>query len=347
MPFINDMLAERASTAQATATPSRFLFEPEVVMARLRERVVGQDGALDCIATALRVVKADIGEPRRPRYVALLLGPTGVGKTETVRLLAEAIHGDADNFCRIDMNTLAQDHYSAALTGAPPGYVGSREGTTLFDEERIQGSFSRPGVVLFDEVEKASQEVLRALLGVFDNGRLTLTSGARTLDFRNSLIFMTSNLGAEAVQRYEHSCRSGWRRFWPTGDSRRAAQARRLTERALERRFDPEFINRIDRIVFYRALGEDQSRALVERELDKLNQRLRQRGCELVLDAGSYELLQRCGWDRRFGARAMARAFRHEVEAGLADVLAGLPASSAGHRIGAYVVGKTLQFRLL
>ena len=347
MPFINDMLAERKPPATTAVTPARFLFDPDAAMARLRANIVGQDAALECIATALRVVKADIGEPRRPRYVALLMGPTGVGKTETVRLLAETIHGNADHLCRIDMNTLSQDHYSAALTGAPPGYVGSREGTTLFDEEKIRGSFSRPGIVLFDEVEKASQEVLRALLGVFDNGRLTLTSGAKTLDFRNSLVFMTSNLGADAIQRYERSRRHGWRRYWPTSEADRNRQHQRLLERALEKRFDPEFINRIDRVVHYHTLGQDQSRALVDRELEKLNQRLRARGCVLELDDDSYALLQRCGWDHRFGARAMARAFRHEVEAGLADCLIALPPTSAGHRIGATVSDNHLQFRIL
>src|SRR5690606_32324507 len=125
---------------------------------------------------------------------SLLLGPTGVGKTEVVRLIAEAIHGQPDAFCRIDMNTLAQEHYAAALTGAPPGYVGSKEGTTLFDAEAIAGTFSRPGIVLFDELEKASTEVLRSLLNVLDSGRLTLSGGGRTLDFRNCLIFMTSNV---------------------------------------------------------------------------------------------------------------------------------------------------------
>ena len=347
MPFVNDMLAERAAQAPPITTPSRFLFEPDAVMTRLRANIVGQHTALDCIANALRVVKADIGEPRRPRYVALLLGPTGVGKTETVRLLAEVIHGNADHLCRIDMNTLSQDHYSAALTGAPPGYVGSREGTTLFDEEKIRGSFSRPGIVLFDEVEKASQEVLRALLGVFDNGRLTLTSGAKTLDFRNSLVFMTSNLGADAIQRYEHSRRHGWRRYRPTSEADRNRHYQRLLDGAVEKHFDPEFINRIDRIVHYRALDRDQSRALVDRELEKLNQRLRARGCVLELNDDSYVLLQRCGWDHRFGARAMARAFRHEVEAGLADCLIALPPAFTEHRIGATVRDNKLQFRIL
>src|SRR5690606_18162368 len=228
MPFINDMLADintKEATAPSVQSPlaavtaaspaSRFLFDPDTVMARLKSRIVGQDSALDSIESILRILKADIGDPRRPLAVTLLMGPTGVGKTEVVRVLAEAIHGQSDAFCRIDMNTLAQDHYAAAITGAPPGYVGSKEGNSLFDLEKAQGSYSRPGIVLFDEIEKAGTEVLRALLNVIDTGQLRLTSGTKTIDFRNSLIFMTSNLGAREIQRYEQSFTRGWRRFLP------------------------------------------------------------------------------------------------------------------------------------
>ena len=180
----------------------RFTFEPAQVMALLRSRIVGQDAALAQMEGLLKVVKADIGERERPLSVNLFMGPTGVGKTEIVRLLAQALHGRADGFCRIDMHTLAQEHYAAALTGAPPGYVGSKEGISLFNSELIQGSYSRPGIVLFDELEKASQEVVRSLLGILENGQLTLAGGARTLDFRNSLIFMTSNIGAQQARRH-------------------------------------------------------------------------------------------------------------------------------------------------
>ncbi|MGE8542323.1 MAG: AAA family ATPase, partial [Acinetobacter sp.] len=144
----------------------RFHFEPAAVMQALKQRIIGQDAALNEIEKMLHVVKADFSSPERPLSVTLMLGPTGVGKTETVRLIAEAIYGRADAFCRIDMNTLAQEHYAAAITGAPPGYVGSKEGHSLFDETAIAGSHTRPGIVLFDELEKASIEVLRGLMNV-------------------------------------------------------------------------------------------------------------------------------------------------------------------------------------
>lgn len=180
----------------------RFHFEPQTVMQLLRERIIGQDAALNEIEKMLHVVKADFSSPERPLSVTLMLGPTGVGKTETVRLIAEAIYGRSDAFCRIDMNTLAQEHYATALTGAPPGYVGSKEGHSLFDETAIAGSHTRPGIMLFDELEKASTEVIRGLMNVLDTGRLTLTAGTKTIDFRNCMIFMTSNVGAQAAQQY-------------------------------------------------------------------------------------------------------------------------------------------------
>lgn len=332
MPFINDMLAEtgqgqaETDVVAARETPanrtSRFRFEPADVMRTLRARIVGQDRALTAVESTLKVVKADIGDPRRPLYVALLLGPTGVGKTELVRVLAEAIHGQADAFCRIDMNTLAQEHYAAALTGAPPGYVGSKEGTTLLDPESISGTFAAPGLMLFDEIEKADGKVSRALLNVFDNGQLTLTSGAKTVDFRNTLIFMTSNLGARELQRYEASLRRGWRRLLPISAARRRRRMHRSVDTALDDTFDPEFINRIDAIIRFDWIEQGELDALIDIELAKLNARLARIGRRAELDTGARALLRETGFDRRYGARAMGRAFRHHVEVALAEALA-------------------------
>ncbi|HEV8078520.1 MAG TPA: AAA family ATPase, partial [Marinobacter sp.] len=202
MPFINERLEanresiEKSRAVSGPARASRFRFEPDAVMSRLRGNIVGQEDALKAMESMLVRVKADIGDENRPLAVHLFLGPTGVGKTETVRLIAEAIHGNRDGLCRIDMNPLAQEHYAAALTGAPPGYVGSKEGHSLFDLDKVQGSFSKPGIVLFDEIEKASKEVVRTLLNALDTGRLMFPSGNREIDFRNTLIFMTSNAGA-------------------------------------------------------------------------------------------------------------------------------------------------------
>jgi len=333
MPFVNDMLADTQQSSDVSKTAvsgqaggnrsSRFSFEPVEVMALLRSRIVGQDRALKAVESALKIVKADISDPRRPLYIALLLGPTGVGKTELVRALSEAIHGSSDRLCRIDMNTLSQEHYAAALTGAPPGYVGSKEGTTLLDAERIAGSFGTPGIVLFDEIEKASPEVCRALLNVFDNGRLVLTSGVRTIDFRNTLIFMTGNLGAREIQRYQASHQRGWRRLAPISGAARRRGLHRIVDRALEQAFDPEFVNRIDNVTRFDWIERDMLDALITIELSRLNERLARIGLRAELDKSSRDLLKNTGFDRRYGARAMGRAFRQHVELALAEALTG------------------------
>ena len=218
--------------------------------------------------------------------------------------------------CRIDMNTFAQEHYAASLTGAPPGYVGSKEGTTLFDKSAIEGSFGTPGIVLFDELEKASEPVVRALMNIFDNGQLRLSSGTATLDFRNSLIFMTSNIGAQALWEYQRRQRQRWRRWLPQRwQLEREAQ---LVEQALEKQFSPEFLNRIDHRVSFQRLGGDQVGHLVDLALDRLNQRLARHQLQLMLDRLLRSWLGEQGFDRRYGARSMARAFRHHVEPAVA-----------------------------
>ena len=152
------------------------------------------------------------------------------------------------------MNTLAQEHYAASLTGAPPGYVGSKEGYTLFDGDKIEGTYSRPGMVLFDELEKANDVVLRALLNVCDSGMMQLSAGNKSISFRNAMIFMTSNVGVRELAAYRHKFRRGWRRLLKLKPSAIAEQ--NILQKGLESRFDPEFINRIDRVVYYSELSD-------------------------------------------------------------------------------------------
>lgn len=322
MPFVNDLIEHNRGQLTREGQgplPSRFLFEPAAVMALLRARILGQARVLDEVEALLKVVKADIGDPERPLGVSLFLGPTGVGKTEIVRLLAQAIHGRADALCRIDMNTLAQEHYAAALAGAPPGYVGSKEGTTLFDAEAIAGSYGRPGIVLFDELEKADRQVIRTLLNVLDSGQLVLSAGSKRLDFRNSLIFMTSNLGARAVQQQHARFARGWRRWLKL-----SADPGAILEEALHGHFDPEFLNRIERILAFEHIDQDWLPGLLAIELDKLNQRLGRRGKSLELHDSGRAFLTR-GHDVRFGARDLVRRLRRLLEPAVADCLLAQP----------------------
>lgn len=322
MPFINERLEanretiEKNRAASGPVRVSRFRFEPDVVTSRLRENIVGQDEALTAMESMLVRVKADIGEENRPLAVHLFLGPTGVGKTETVRLIAEAINGNRDGLCRIDMNTLAQEHYAAALTGAPPGYVGSKEGHSLFDLDKVQGSFSKPGIVLFDEIEKASKEVVRTLLNVLDTGRLVFPSGNREIDFRNTLIFMTSNAGALDAGEHEQRYQKGWRRWLGLSP----CDSESVRDVALRRHFDPEFLNRIDQILTFNSLTDNWLEALLDIELAGLNRRLGKKQAELSLSTKLRVELCR-GYDARYGAREMFRAFRQRLEPAVAKAL--------------------------
>lgn len=336
MPFINERIAENKALlveqkaqqaavegALNPARASRFRFDPDQVMALLNQRIVGQPEVLAAMDDMLHTVKADIGAEYRPLSVSLFLGPTGVGKTETVRIITEAIHGSPDKLCRIDMNTLAQEHYAAALTGAPPGYVGSKEGQTLFNVEAIQGSYSKPGIVLFDELEKASTEVIRSLLNVLDSGRLVLSSGAKTIDFRNTMIFMTSNLGAKEVADYRASYQQGWRKWLGL----KADNEDAVLDKALHKKFDPEFINRIDRILPFQRLNDEWLDGLLDIELAKLQYRVAKKGVSIELTQALRKQLCR-HHDSRFGARDLARRLSTDLQPHLARALLKHPASN-------------------
>lgn len=321
MPYANDRIAANLDRLAERPVKSglrqtRFTFDPDQVLQGLQNRILGQQDALRKMGGLLHTVRADICPEHRPLGVCLLMGPTGVGKTETVRVLAELLLGSSDALCRIDMNTLGQEHYASALTGAPPGYVGSKEGHTLFDAEKIQGSYSRPGIVLFDELEKASSEVIRTLLNVLDFGLLTLPAGNRKIDFRNSLIFLTSNLGAAELADYQSRFQRGWRKLLQPSQ---VAESR-IIEQALNKRFDPEFINRIDHILHYQHLPDSESQQLLDLELKQLNRRLARQQASLTLTPSARDYLCR-NYDPRYGARDLARRVRHELSPLVASAL--------------------------
>lgn len=338
MPFLTDKIqstqreerAKRALEAENCApvntkeagkavglSKARFKLDLHSIEDGLRDQIIGQDNAIDVLMQHLKAICVDIGDARKPLASILFTGPTGVGKTEIVRLLARGMYGDAEAVCRIDMNTLAQEHYSAALTGAPPGYVGSKEGTTILDQEKIEGSRNLPGIVLFDELEKASNEVVMALLNVLDNGLLTVASGEKTISFRNAIIFMTSNLGAEQL----NELRSRKSKLLDTFRRSKVGEDKRVMMECLLERFPPEFINRIDCIETFNSIGGNQISEILAVEVEKLNARLVKHNYRLELEPDVVEFLSKQGFDERFGARELRRTIRKHLEFPLADFL--------------------------
>ncbi|SFO21329.1 C-terminal, D2-small domain-containing protein, of ClpB protein [Roseovarius lutimaris] len=328
---------------------SRFSFDMAVVERELRSSIIGQDSAIDEVLDILKVVRADIGDPRKPLASLLFCGPTGVGKTETVRTVARALYGDADAMCRIDMNTLAQEHYAASFTGAPPGYVGSKEGTTILDQEKIEGTRNLPGIVLFDELEKASNEVVLALLNVFDNGLLTVASGERTYSFRNAIIFMSSNLGARELMALDDK-RGGLLSKLTGKVKDRRTRAHDIVMKCLLERFPPEFVNRIDHVDTFNWIDRDTIPSLVDVELERLNRRLRRHGVVVTINHAVRDLLSETGYDKRFGARGLRRAMRRHLEFPLATFLLepsekdGYPDATGPVRLAADRIGDRIVF---
>jgi ATP-dependent Clp protease ATP-binding subunit ClpC len=273
---------------------------------QLHERIVGQDEAVEAIAEAVRRSRAGLGDPNRPTGSFLFLGPTGVGKTELARALAEILFGSEDLMIRFDMSEFQERHTVSRLVGAPPGYVGYEEAGQLTDAVR-----RRPYcVLLLDEIEKAHPDVFNILLQILDDGRLTDSKG-RTVDFKHSVVIMTSNLGADRIREYASS-----------GGSFEGLKEELME--LLSRSFRPEFINRIDDIVVFRSLSEAQLLDVTGLLLDRLSRRLRAQGIEVTFTEDAVNLLANEGYDPEFGARPLRRTIQRLVENELSRmVLAG------------------------
>ncbi|HZT05386.1 MAG TPA: ATP-dependent chaperone ClpB [Steroidobacteraceae bacterium] len=266
----------------------------------LGRRVVGQDEALKIVSNAIRRSRAGLADPRRPNGSFLFLGPTGVGKTELCKALAEFLFDTEDALVRIDMSEFMERHSVARLIGAPPGYVGYEEGGYLTEAIR-----RRPyAVILLDEIEKAHPDVFNVLLQVLDDGRLTDGQG-RTVDFRNTVIIMTSNLGSQVIQEY-------------AGEKNYTRMKSAVME-IVQQSFRPEFINRIDDIVVFHPLGAGQIRAIVDIQLVYLRKRLQERNMDLTLDDSARDLLGEAGFDPVYGARPLKRAIQQQIENPLAQ----------------------------
>ncbi len=267
---------------------------------RLSQRVIGQQEALEAVANAVRRARAGLQDPNRPVGSFIFLGPTGVGKTETARALAEFLFDDERAMVRLDMSEYMEKHAVARMIGAPPGYIGYEEGGQLTEAVR-----RRPySVILFDEIEKAHPDVFNVLLQILDDGRLTDSKG-RTVDFKNTVLIMTSNLGSREIQEAE-------------GDEK---QIREGVLQELRLHFKPEFLNRVDDIVIFHQLTREQIGEIIEVQLERLRLTLKERDITLVLEDSAKRLLAREGYDPMYGARPLKRAIQTMIQNPLASKL--------------------------
>ena len=291
--------------AKWTGVPVAKMLEGEMqklvtMEERLRLRVIGQDEALTAVANAVRRARAGLQDPNRPVGSFIFLGPTGVGKTETARALAEFLFDDERSMIRLDMSEYMEKHAVARMIGAPPGYIGYEEGGQLTEAVR-----RRPySVVLFDEIEKAHPDVFNVLLQILDDGRLTDSKG-RTVDFKNTVLIMTSNLGSREIQA--------------AGDDER--QVREAVLEELRGHFKPEFLNRIDDAVIFHQLSRAEIVQIIEVQLERLRHMLAERNITLALDDSARELLAREGYDPMYGARPLKRAIQTLLQNPLASKL--------------------------
>ena len=323
-----------AVVSRWTGVPVSKLLEGEMkkllaLEDELHQRVIGQEEAVLAVAEAVLRARSGLKDPRKPIGSFLFLGPTGVGKTELARALAEFMFDDERAMIRIDMSEYQEKHSVSRLIGAPPGYVGYDEGGQLTEAVR-----RRPyAVVLFDEIEKAHPDVFNALLQLLDDGRLTDGQG-RTVDFKNVIVILTSNIGSHRILEYRGAFEG--------------EEYRRMKEAVLEELkggFRPEFLNRLDEIIVFHALSEQHLEKIVEIQLSGLRSRLEERHMSLELSPEARQLLVRGSYDAAYGARPLKRAITREIETPLAKrIIGGQVRDGQAIRVGVDAAGNGLTF---
>ena len=296
--------------AGITSSESKQLLQME---ASLRRRVVGQEEAVHAVSNAIRRSRVGLGDPNRPIGSFLFLGPTGVGKTELCRALAEALFGDEKALIRVDMSEYMERHSVSRLIGAPPGYVGYDEGGQLTEAVRRKPY----SVVLFDEIEKAHEDVFNLLLQVMEDGQLTDSLG-RKVNFRNAVVVMTSNVGAKAITDSRRSL--GFTQQTSEGAGRTDAEIRSMVMSDLKKTFRPEFLNRVDDIIVFHKLTRANIRQIAQKLLDTVNTRMERAGVELQVPDAALDALSATGYDPVYGARPLRRA----IQSTIADQAAGM-----------------------
>ncbi|WP_428965535.1 ATP-dependent Clp protease ATP-binding subunit [Micromonospora fluostatini] len=304
--------------SRATGIPVAQLTEEERdrllrLEGHLHEKVVGQDDAVGAVAEAVRRSRTGLADPNRPMGSFLFLGPTGVGKTELARALAEALFGEADRMVRVDMSEFQERHTVSRLVGAPPGYVGYEEAGQLTEAVR-----RRPyAVVLLDEIEKAHPDVFNILLQVLDDGRLTDSQG-RTVNFKNTVLIMTSNLGSELITGTQRAVGFG---AGEPGSDRESDELRERLMRRLQENFRPEFLNRIDEVIIFRRLEAEQLRQITELMLEETRRRLHAQDITIEVTTAGVDWLAEHGYQPEFGARPLRRVIQREMDNRLSRML--------------------------
>ena len=296
--------------AGITSSESKQLLQME---ASLRRRVVGQEEAVHAVSNAIRRSRVGLGDPNRPIGSFLFLGPTGVGKTELCRALAEALFGDEKALIRVDMSEYMERHSVSRLIGSPPGYIGHEEGGQLTEKVRRKPY----SVVLFDEIEKAHEDVFNLLLQVMEDGQLTDSLG-RKVNFRNAVVVMTSNVGAKAITDSRRSL--GFTQQTSEGAGRTDAEIRSMVMSDLKKTFRPEFLNRVDDIIVFHKLTRANIRQIAQKLLDTVNTRMERAGVELQVPDAALDALSATGYDPVYGARPLRRA----IQSTIADQAAGM-----------------------
>jgi len=278
----------------------------------LKKHIIGQDAAVDALAKVIKRSRTGVASHKKPSGSFMFLGPTGVGKTETVKSLAEYLFGDTDAMIRIDMSEYMEKFTVSRLTGAPPGYVGHEDGGQLTEAVRRKPY----SVVLFDEIEKAHPDVFNTLLQVLDEGRLT-DSGGRTVDFTNTVIVMTSNVGARKVSDFG----TGIGFASESNIAQEKAKVESIIKKELKTKFSPEFLNRLDDIIFFDQLNQEHVLKIVDIELDIFNERMAENNYSFKFTKTAKEFLAKEGYDSKFGARPIKRAIQKYVEDIVADAI--------------------------